>query len=298
MICFGMKVRKGKNPAQSLNSDIQFFTMKPFLSACLLCFSLSSMAQMTTAFPDLFQQTAGWPRSGWVAGVGATYTLPVNQRLTDTTFGNIHGNRRVYSAPGIYAELGRFHLLPRGIIFNNLDYTIAYKEMNYRQEADGYTLTDSSYYTSDKASWKDRNISVSFNLNSIIQFADYQWIQPSLGIHGNYRLGGPTSYSSDPNFQYNVPDKINVQLHAKLAYGLKLTSELFIVPSIEIGLWRLNDLNKWKIPVHVFNSGYCPVIFSLKFLLHRPISMRPCDIKPEVIDLTKTKRSRKKPKLF
>lgn len=265
-----------------------------FIFACI-----GAEAQYKKAFEDLFQQTSGWPMSGWVFGAGATYTLPVNKLQHNYTMtpGNL-GDLKTYSFPGIYAEIGRFHLVPSGIIFNNLDYTVAFKQINYRQQ---FTPTNTvANYTADKAQWQDNNISVNFNLNSVIQFADYQWIQPSLGIHGDYRLGGKTSYSSDSiNYPYTIPDnKLNVQLHAKLAYGAKLTSELFIVPSIEIGLWRLDNLTQLRIPRTVFNSNYTPVIFCIKFLLHRPFNLKPCDIEVEDVDLSNTKRSKKKPKLF
>ncbi|MES2630171.1 MAG: hypothetical protein V4616_14505 [Bacteroidota bacterium] len=273
--------------------------MRKLIPALLALLSLQATAQYKKAFEDLFQQTPGWPRSGWLAGVGATYTFPVNRKLNDAELlSGAKGSLKTYSAPGIYAELGRWHLVPSGIVFNNLDYSVAYKEINYRQE---FTGTDrNGAVLTDKAAWQDQNLSVNFNLNSVIQFADYQWLMPSLGIHGDYRLGGKRSYSPDSaNFNYVLPNqKLDVGLHVKIAYGLKLTSELFIVPSFQFDLLRLNDLNNLRMPKQVFNSNYTPVIFSLKFLLHRTFNLKPCNIQVEEVDLSKTKRSKKKVKMF
>ncbi len=262
-------------------------------------FSLSSNGQMKRAFADLFQQTPGWPKSGWLAGIGATYTLPVNKKQADFTLpSGAVGAMKTYSSAGLYAELGRWHLVPSGLVFNNLDYSVAYKQMNYNQDFTGTAVNGTAL--SDKAKWTDQNVSFNFNLNSVIQISSVDWIMPSLGIHGDYRFGGNSSYSSDTlNYYYNIPsNKVNIQLHAKIAYGLKLTTELFVVPSIEIGLWRLKDLNHLRIPTDIFNSHYTPVIFCAKFLLHRPFNLKPCDIKVEEVDLSKTKRSKRKPKLF
>lgn len=267
--------------------------------SCLLSSSLIQ-AQYKKVYEDLFQQTSGWPMSGWLAGIGATYTLPANKlqhnyRINST----VSGDFKTYSFPGIYAELGRFHLVPAGIIFNNIDYSVAFKQMHYRQNFSG-TSSATGLAVIDKASWEDQNAALNFNLNSVIQIGDFQWIQPTLGIHGDYRFGGKQIFSSDSaSFQYVLPgEKLNVQLHAKIAYGLKLTSELFIVPSLEIGLWRLNNLTELRIPKTVFNSNYTPVIFCVKFLLHRPFNLKPCKINVEEVDLSKTKRRKKKVRLF
>lgn len=269
---------------------------KPFVLFCLLV-SVMAQAQMKHAFADLFQQTPGWPKSGWLAGIGASYTLPPNKAMDITLRSGAAGQLKTFSFPGIYAELGRWHLVPSGIIFNNLDYSVAYKELNYRQDFSGMM---GSTAVVDKAKLNEQNVSVNFNLNSVIQLSSIDWIMPSIGIHGDYRFGGSSTYSMDSTvFNYTIPsEKLNVQLHAKLAYGLKLTTELFIVPSLEIGLWRLNDLNNLRIPKTVFNSNYTPVIFCIKFLLHRPFNLKPCNIKPEEVDLSKTKRSKKKVKMF
>ncbi len=272
--------------------------MQRLLLFLLLFCSVSVFGQYKRHFADLFSQTAGWTKSGWLGAIGATYTLPVNRLLTkQQPNANLSGSIKTFSFPGIYAEIGRFHLVPAGIIFNNIDYSIAFKQMNYRQNFDGTLASGTA--VSDKAEWEDQNATINLNFNSIIQFADFQWIQPTLGIHGDYRFGGKRSYSGDSLMGYTLTrEDFTLQIHAKLAYGAKLTSELFIVPSIEIGLWQLNNLNNLRIPKTVFYSNYTPIIFTIKFLLHRPLSMKPCDIEVEEVDLSNTKRSKKKPKLF
>jgi len=246
---------------------------------------------------NLFSEAPGWPKSGWLAAIGATYTLPVNRLLTNQAPNSyVNGSYKTFSFPGIYAELGRFHVVPAGIIFNNIDYSLAFKQMHYRQNFDGKA---GGVAVVDEARREDQNITLNLNFNAVIQFSDWQWIQPSLGIHGDYRTGGKKSYSADSLMAYSLPkEDFVLQGHAKLAYGAKLTQELFIVPSLEIALWRFNDLNNLTIPRRTFYSSYTPVIFSIKFLLHRPLSLKPCNVEVEEVDLTNTKRKKKKPKLF
>lgn len=277
--------------------------MRCRLLVILLLLPFCGFSQYRKKWPALFDEGSQFPRSGWLFGPGVTaaWPFPGSSPSADILLNSL----RVGTKPGVYAEIGRFHVVPSGLVFNNLDYSVAFRQIQYRQEAEG-TFTgsrpDSSGLNafSDKAFLKTNHFSVNFNLNSVIRFSAYQWIQPSIGIHAGFPLGERfvSAYDTALTHYSRPANKTAFMLHVKLAYGAKLTSELFIVPGIELGLWNLADLPEMKAKQKVFFSDYIPVVFSLKFLLHRPLNLKPCDVDIEEPDLSDTRRKKKKVRLF
>ncbi len=280
--------------------------MKKLFTLLFLVVFLKLQAQYKPSYYQIFDDGPGWPNSGWLASIGATYLWTPkqdsSQKIYSPQFTAGISNR---SNPGIALEIGRFHIIPAGIICNNIDYSLGYKFFNYQERINGtFTPTDGTTPIDllENAKRTSHEVNLNLNFNAVIQIGDYKWIQPTLGIHADYRVAQKFSFASDTaNKGFNIPaNNLNVQLHAKLAYGYKLNSELFIVPSLEVGLWNLNDLNQPKLKTPLFHKQYIPVILSVKFLLQRPASLKKCSIPDDLedIDLSKAKRSKKKVRLF
>lgn len=269
-----------------------------FLIGIIICKGLCT-AQTKRYYKTLFSDSPGWTKSGWVGSVGSTYALihqksdqprPINSQLTSVV--------DPYVNPGFFAELGRFTMIPAGIVFHQMDYTVSYKTVNYRQNLIQPGSNPIAY--DDKASFKGSYIGLNLNFNTILQLSDYLWLQPGLGLHVDHPLQQRVTTGLSPeasNYVY-PSNQTAVRGHAKFAVGYKLTSELFIVPSLEIALWRFNELTNPRIPDRIFLQQWTPMVFAVKFLLHRPLSLKPCKIEVEEVDLTKTKRKKKKVRLF
>ena len=255
---------------------------------------------------QLFDDSPGYPMSGYLFSIGPTYLATPPKDTSLQFFSTNYAARiRNQSTPGIAVEIGRFHIIPAGIFFNNIDYSLGYKFFNYteRNEAqfsppDGSSIQNDLY----NAKAKLHAVNLNLNFNAVLQISDYSWLQPTLGIHADYWFAQNYNFGTDTLLRaFTLPSsKLAVQIHAKFAYGYKLTQELFIVPGIEIGLWSLNDLNKPQLKTPLFHKAYIPLIFSIKLLLHRPLNMKNCSIPDDLedIDLEKKRRSKKKVRLF
>ena len=288
--------------------------MKHFITILLaVIFSVQLSAQKKYKWP-VFEETPGYPKSGWViapllTNVFGNRTEPYSVLAVDS-LNTVQHNGKIYgrSELGYGLEVGRFHLIPAGIIFNNLDYTLSYRQFIYGQRFDGTEtitpLDQSSGPVEDKQktsfAYKQHNVSFNINFNAVIPFNGLQFLYPTLGARMDYDVNNQEIESEASNYFYGKsPDKLNAWVYAKVGFGMKFGKNWFFVPTVEYSWLHLNDLNKLKSFVPVYNTGYHPVTVSLKLLWHKPKKIEGCDIKPSEVDLENTKRKKKgKVRLF
>lgn len=284
---------------------------KVTLTLLLTILSIGSYAQYDRIFEPLFEERPGYPKSGWIVGLGATYNITTTDErdvlLKDTPDSLFYGSYRSSSLPGLYAEVGRFTNFREGIIFNQIDYGVNFKQMIHHQEFAGYLKSpsdlnaDSIVFNDPEAKYNDLNIGVHFNASRFIQLSDYHFIMPSIGIHGDFRVGGKKSYELfEEVAAYRFPEKnLQIALHAKLAWGVKLTRETFLVPSIEVQLNKLfvEEENK-GIGVDYFHSSYNPIIFAVKYYIHRPQRRNDCAEFDNRVNLERKRRRKTGRQMF
>lgn len=279
----------------------------------LLFFSVQLMAQKKYKWP-VFEETPGYPKSGWVISPLLTHVFgnkvdPFQALAVDSINTIQHaGNIYARSGLGLGLEVGRFHIIPAGIIFNNLDYTLSYRQFVFGQRFEGTeTLTpldQNSGAIEDKQkttfAYKQHNVSFNINFNAVIPFSGLHFLYPSLGARMDYDVN---NQKIEPDAQHNFygqsPDKLNAWVYAKVGFGMKFGQNWFFVPTLEYSWLHLNDLNHVKSFVPVYNTAHHPITVSLKLLWHKPKKLKGCDIKPSEVDLENTKRKNKgKVRLF
>ncbi len=286
--------------------------MRLLLTSLLLtCFALSILAQKKHKWP-VFEETPGYPQSGWVispllTNVFGSKTDPFSVTATDTLGQMIthDGNMYTRSELGLGLEVGRFHIIPAGIIFNNLDYTLSYRQFIFGQRFEGNETTTSIQNgvfqdkTKKTFAYKQHNISVNINFNAVVPFNGLRFLYPTLGARMDYDVGNQElEYQASEYFYAHQPEKLNAWIYAKVGFGMKFGTNWFFVPTVEYSWLHLNDMNSIKSFVPVYNTGQHPVTVSLKLLWHKPKRLKGCDIKPDEVDLEKTKRKKGKVRLF
>ena len=291
--------------------------MKRFflLAIVLVPLIAESQTRYKRRIDPIFEERMGYPRHGWILGAGVTWAYTTtdveNMALRPETdsifFGDVTGSTFI----GPMVEVGKFHFFEQNFFINQLDYTVGFKQVKYFQSleanyftgsaSDGPLLGDTVAFRDKDAKWVDNNITVNLNFSHAFQLGPYSFIMPSVGVHGDLRLGGKREFELDEEVAgYVFPENnVSVSWHARLSYGFKLSSNLFVVPAFEVQMHELmGDSPRDGIKRRYFHSEYTPVILSCRVLLHYPVKRNNCRIPTDTGDLSKSKRSNKKVRMF
>lgn len=256
------------------------------LCLTFLTVSAESDAQYRRKKKQLFEYDGNYRPHGWhfAPGLSFTFTEPlqndpvVYDLATDTSlFITKDQNGKL----GMYAEFGYFHLIRYGIVFQYLDYSVAFKQLrgaeSYTGEVRG-TSTDELYSNvAGSGVYKETFATFNFNLNNVIQVTDYNFITNSLGLDFNYRFSDKTEF--DPATSI-VPLTIQPQmrggLHYKLGFGNKVYDNFFWEIMAETPILNVYPWNGATTSLHWFNSKYRPVIFTFRFMFQRGLRKEDC----------------------
>ena len=270
--------------------------MKKCLLLLVLFFTFAmGYAQNGRQLRPLYRLDGGdFQNKGWFFGPGMTYTIPaqadnpvlrarlVNENL-DTLF---VGDFDPSGAIGAYLEVGRFHFFKNPIFIHYIDYGIHYKMLRASESFSGQMLvTDSTSIpiTENLASveidsyFNRHQFGAFFNAYHITQITDRSFIQLGLGANLDYALfkkietPEPRTYFLEKN-----AEDFGAQLHAKLGFGFKAESGVFIVPSIETPILSLFPFDDGKSTLPMFSSRYRPIIFSIRFMFFSRTKAADC----------------------
>jgi hypothetical protein len=178
-------------------------------------------------------------------------------------------NTKAGSAPGLYLEVGRYHIFPGGgNIFNYLDYSLAYKALKGKEKGTAeYFASDQLFAALDsEGNYRHRNLLLNFNLNNVIRVKNYSFIQNSLGFNLDYKIGNSVSEPiTGPGYGLNYPDRLIFQFHYKLGFGYKINESLIITPMLETPILNIKNWENLRSTWEVFNTRYRPVILTVRF---------------------------------
>lgn len=240
--------------------------------------AFGSMAQglMDRKRPDLIPLDGQARRIGFYIAPGLTYTLPRATGREEEMFRNGDTSYVATYDPrgrlGLYLEAGLTWYTRDPVIVDYLDMGVAYKNLRGAEVLEGrYQRADSSVLWASEGAFAERMLTVHLNANKFIPTWRYQFVQLSLGANVDYRLGYAYEHTADPILNRHMfpPDLVG-QVHFKLGYGFKLTSRMFVIPSIETSVFSVqpNDDGRFGA-LQWFSSDYRPLIFSVRFLFLR-----------------------------
>lgn len=226
--------------------------------------------------PDLIPLEGQVKRIGWFFAPGVTWT---HTRLKNEEEEMYRSGDTVYNATydpggriGLYLEAGATWYTRDPVIVDYFDLGLAYKNLRGKESYESTLLRGDSVasFTGD-GKFAERFITLSANANKFIQTGNYQFVQLSLGVNADYRLGSDYEHTGDPVLnQHAFPPDLITQLHFKLGYGFKLTGKLFVIPTLETPVFSVVPEDQGFGQLQWFSSDYRPIIFSVRFLFLRP----------------------------
>lgn len=234
---------------------------------------------------SVFPSPPQFKKSGWYWAPGVTYMATTfatkSKTLSDDGTNRLDGEFEARGRfPGLYLEGGRFHILQYSTLFKYLDYGIAYKGYTGREK---FTLE--SIQNSDNTvlstvegvnKYYDHLATVHFNLNHVWQLSDYNFVQNSIGVDGNYFFATSRKSESAGLVTEASPDKLVASLHYKIGYGIKVSEKLMVIPTLETPILTAYNFDNGRSTMAYFSSRYRPVIFSLRFVHLRPFRLKNC----------------------
>jgi hypothetical protein len=210
---------------------------------------------------------------GWHFAPGVDYTLTRFKNEEETL---IDRNDTLYNATfdpngkfGLYFEVGRYHLFKYGVLFNYMDYSLAYKAIKGTESYTGTMMTESTSSilanTSGDADFKHKYLLGNINFNNIIPLGSYSFLQNSLGFNIDFRFSDKRNNHTNTFGQTQAdPSRLLAQLHYKIGFGYKLNEKIFLIPSLETPILNIFQWDKFKSTDPMFSSRYRPIIFTLR----------------------------------
>lgn len=250
--------------------------------ALLLVFlatALISTAQglMERKRPDIIPLDGQARRLGWYIAPGVTYTLSRFKDSEEEVFRNGDTSYTATYDPsgklGLYLEAGVAWYTRDPVIVDYLDLGIAYKNLRGAESFVGqYARTDSVAEVLGEGDFAERMLTLHFNANKFIPTWRYQFVQLSLGLNADYRLGNDYVHTGDSLMnRHSFPPDLWGQVHFKLGYGFKVTGRMLIIPAIETPIFSVVPEDEGRFgALQWFSSDYRPLILSVRFLFLRP----------------------------
>lgn len=243
-------------------------------------------------FPLVDLSNGPYKLSGWHIAPGASYTLTRFANREQTLYNYNDTSYKVTFDPagrlGLYLEAGRFHIFRYGVLFNYMDYSLAFKQIRGKESFTGALLQESSsstlLTTEGNGSFSHSFVTGNFNLNNIWQINDLEFIQQSIGLNLDYRIINGGGQSGNTLLQSPaMPGRFLAQLHYKIGYGIKWTDRFFVIPTLETPILSFATWDNGRSTYNVFSSRYRPIYLTIRFawLRKRSNDCPPVDINPE-----------------
>ncbi len=239
---------------------------------------------------ELVDFSGRYKLSGWHFAPGVDYTLTrfknTEETLIDRNDTLFNGTFDPNGKFGLYLEVGRYRLFKYGVLFNYMDYSLAYKAIKGTENFQGTMMTESTSTilatTSSDADFKHKYLLGNINFNNVKPLGSYSFLQNSLGINLDYRFSDKrNNHTSTLGHTQADPSRLLAQLHYKIGFGYKLNDRWFIIPTLETPILNLFQWDKFKSTDPMFSSRYRPIILTIRFAWLRKTGPGDC-LTPDV----------------
>tara|TARA_R110002050_G_C8961107_1_gene514324 strand:+ start:5332 stop:6156 length:825 start_codon:yes stop_codon:yes gene_type:complete len=214
------------------------------------------------AFPNPFD----FRPDGWLFEAALNGTTSLKGEVV-ATYGDTTLTTSGTLRPGLSFGAGRYHSMKKGHkIVKYIDYNLGYKLLwnSENQKRDlASTNTSESFTNTNYSHYANAN----FNLNNLISFSDYLFLQNTLGVNVDYRFASARS-GNGTNAQIAPPNFV-VQLHYKLALGFMFDNDKAIIPYLEVPVFNITPTQKNFSQLDYFNGSYQTFIVGVRVMLFR-----------------------------
>jgi hypothetical protein len=236
-------------------------------------------------YNEILPKAPQFKPNGWIFAPGATYMLTpfLYQKSTYPVSDSSEyiARARGLGKPGIYAEIGRYRMLPYGRLFKYFDYGVSYTGLRGSERSNGQLESipegnNLGSLTQAQGTYGFHYAQSFFNLNNVWRISKYNFVQQSIGLNAGYAfLANQGGATVAPIATLN-PGRVNAQLHYKIGYGIKMRGNWLIIPSIETPVLNLWKWENGRSSMAFFASRYRPIMFSLRIFLMRPSNTMDC----------------------
>ncbi len=194
-----------------------------------------------------------------------------------------------------YLEVGWFHAMKDPYLLDYVDFGLAYKKLSGNEKYVGDLSVNDVLIGSleGESTFSDSYLTAHFNANKLLQTSDRNFVQLSLGVNADYRIGRSIEEVLPPvSTDRQLPPQLLTQAHFKVGYGFKMNERFMIIPMLETPVFSVTPTDQNFGQLQWFNSLYRPVIFSVRFLWLRYPNGFDC---PEVKSGGAGKKRKQKP---
>jgi len=247
-----------------------FVTM---LFASLLCFQ--SFGQHHRGYNDVFPSFGNFERRGWIVSPALTYMLPQIKAPSQRVYFPGGAAYDIEYSPsgrvGVGLEVGRFHVIDNSRLLSHVQLNMGIKVLRGIERFDA-TLANETGLLPDvlqnEGAFSHSYATMSFIASNIQQFSRTGFIQNSIGINGDYRIGEASTYNKDGlPIDLATPTQFIFQANYSFGVGFRVSGNILIVPSIETPIVNIYEYEDLKSTLKVFNSRYRPFIFKVSVLM-------------------------------
>ncbi|MDA9819490.1 hypothetical protein N9C06_01080 [Salibacteraceae bacterium] len=254
-----------------------------FLIAALL-FGNSSQAQsFGRKYRSVLPKKPQFSQSHWQFAPGITYSPSVIGGRKQTALQSGDSSLIAQSKPhgkfGLYAEIGRYHITDKFILFSVFDYGLAYKSTGGRENYDDYwEVSDAKTPVAQgESSYRQHNASAFANAYFFRQIKEYDFLLHGPGINIDYAFINKFDNTHTlPGIETWTTTAFNIQLHYKISYGIKMRGNWMILPSLETPILNILPFTSGIPGTQAFSSRYQPFTLSCKIMLLKPWRQKFC----------------------
>ena len=215
------------------------------------------------AYPNPFD----FRPNGWLFDAGLTGTFPTTTNSSPIIIRDSNLTLGGQIRPGITLNVGRYQSLKKGHkLIKYIDYNLGYK-MLWNNESQNITVNNQDVVHLNNLNNTAHYINANFNLNNLISFSDYLFLQNSLGINLDYRFAH--SLDGSGINEIKQPDAFILQGHYKLGFGIMIDNNIALIPYVEIPVFNLSPNQQNLSQLDYFNQSYQSFIIGARLMLFR-----------------------------
>ena len=215
------------------------------------------------AYPNPFD----FRPSGWLFDAGLTGTFANNNKNQNLVIGDSTLSVNGPIRPGIALNAGRYHSLKKGHkLIKYIDYTLGYKLL-WNTEAQVIMINNQNVVYENTLDNAAHYLNANFNLNNVISFNDYTFLQNTIGVNADYRFA--KNLTGTGVNQTIEPSNFVVQVHYKLGLGFMIDNDKALIPYVEIPVFNITPSQKNPSQLDYFNQSYQTFIVGARLMLFR-----------------------------
>ncbi len=248
----------------------------------LIGLTMSMAVEAQVHYRDFLPKKPQYHPSGWLFAPGLTYSpslLGKKQEIISSTgdstlMAESNGGGRF----GWYAELGRYRMTERLYLIRMIDYGVAYKSLAGNEKFENYFNTSDAKLPlgEGKSRFRDHIASAFFNATHTKQVGKYHMIMNTLGLNFDYHFIQSREPAQVLPVEEEFTGPMNLQLHYKFSYAIKLRGNWIVIPQIETPVLNIWSFTNGIPGIKAFSSTYQPFIVSVRFMMMRPNIMKHC----------------------